>query len=82
MHPEAVSLSGLHSDYVCVVGKRSYLVEADAEFVVVVIEKAQLDAIGVLGINGEVGACPVIGCPKGIRLPRPDSRLQLPAATW
>jgi hypothetical protein len=48
---------------VAVVGEGSYLGESPASLVVVVVEQAELDPVGVLGINGEVRARPVVSCP-------------------
>ena len=56
VHPVAVALAGLDAGQVPVPHVGVDLGELDALLGVVVVEQAQLDALGDVGVEGEVGA--------------------------
>ena len=72
VHPVAVALPGLHPGHVAVVHEAGHLGQLDAALDAVVVEQAQLDGVGHLGEDREVGARPVVGRAQGLGLARPD----------
>ncbi len=63
------------------VGEGGYLLETEANLVVVLVEQAQLDPLGVFGVDRKVSTSPVVGCPEGIRLSGPERGTQVCCAT-
>ena len=72
MHAEAVALAGLHAGDVAVVDEGGDLGQGQAFLDAVVVEQAELDLVGDLGEQREVGAVAVVGRPEGERLSRPQ----------
>src|SRR5690606_40845834 len=70
--PVAVALPGPDVGEVGVPAERVDLLQLDAHLGVVVAEEAELDALGHLGEQGEVGAGPVVARPEGVGADRPD----------
>src|SRR5690606_37391459 len=70
--PEAVALADAHPGQVGVPAEAVDLGEGDARLVALVVEQAQLDGLGDLGAQGEVGADVVVGRPERVRATGPD----------
>ena len=72
MHPEAVALPDAHPGQVGVPAEGVDLGQRHALLGAVVVEQAQLDAVGDLGEQREVGAGAVVGGPERVGATRPD----------
>ena len=78
VHPVTVTLAGADAGQVPVPHEPVHLVQVDPAFCAVVVEQAQLDSLGYLGEQPEVGSGPVIGRPQRIAVARPyGSRRQM-----
>ena len=71
VHPVAVALAGADAGQVAVPDEPVHLAQVDPALVAVVVEQAQLDPLGYLGEQREVGPGPVIGGPERIAVARP-----------
>ena len=72
MHAIAVALSGGDGRQVDVPDVRVGLLDVDTGLGPVVVEEAQLHAVGGAGEQGEVGTAAVVGCPERVGLTGPD----------
>ena len=72
VHPVSVALTGLHRGQVDVPHIGVHLGDLDAPLVAVLPDQAQLDALGHLREQGEVGARAVEGGTQGVGLSGPD----------
>jgi hypothetical protein len=81
VHAVPVALAGLDAGQVAVPDKGVDLGQRDAPLVLVVVEQAQLDSVGHLREDGEVGAHPVVDGAEGIPLAGPDLHVELPLLT-
>ena len=72
VHPEAVALAGVDAGQVGVPDVAVHLGQPDALLVAVVVEQAQLDLLGHLAEDREVGAGAVVRGPEGVGAAGPD----------
>ena len=72
VHAEAVALAGLHVGHVAVPHETVDLGQVDAGLDEVVVDEAELDALGDLGEDGEVHTRSVVGGSEGVGLAGPD----------
>ncbi len=72
VHPEPVPLSGHHARQIGVPHERVGLAQLHRRLRAVVVEQTQLDPVGGLREDREVGSRTVVGGAQGVRLSRPD----------
>ena len=74
VHAEAVALTGVDAGQEGVPDVAVHLGEADALLVALVVEEAQLDLLGHLAEDREIGAGAVVRGPEGVGAAGPDLR--------
>src|SRR6185503_14548491 len=83
VHPVAVALARADAGQVGVPDVRRLLCDGDALLAALVVEQAELHALGVLAVEGEVRPVPVPGRAEGERPPGPDRALhRRTLASW